>query len=122
MRGGAIQRPYLALRHGQARQQGEGAADAFFKLLSCVAQCSHKRHWDCTLAVPTVRDDLRGGTLVEILKSQAIPERPLYAAFAPGAPVPEKVPSFVDLLADWFRNDLGIRVLVFSAAGGHQRE
>jgi DNA-binding transcriptional LysR family regulator len=70
----------------------------------------------------TVRDDLRDGTLVEILKSQAIPERPLYAAFAPGAPGPEKVPSFVDLLADWFRNDLGIRVLAFSAAGGHQRE
>ena len=51
----------------------------------------------------TVRDDLRDGTLVELLKGQSIPERSLYAAFAPGAPLPEKVHIFVDHLADWFR-------------------
>jgi DNA-binding transcriptional LysR family regulator len=51
----------------------------------------------------TVRDDLRDGTLVEILKGQSIPERPLYAAFAPGSPLPEKVHSLVDHLAEWFR-------------------
>src|SRR5262245_60428738 len=39
----------------------------------------------------------------ELLKGQPIPERPLYAAFAPGAPLPEKVHSFVDHLSEWFR-------------------
>ena len=51
----------------------------------------------------TVRDDFKNGTLVQLLKGQNMPERPLYAAFAPGAPLPEKVHSFVDHLADWFR-------------------
>jgi len=51
----------------------------------------------------TVRDDVKNGTLVELLKGHFIPERPLYAAFAPGAPLPEKVHSFVDHLAEWFR-------------------
>jgi len=51
----------------------------------------------------TVRDDLKTGALVELLKGQPIPERSLYAAFAPGAPLPEKVHSFVDHLAEWFR-------------------
>jgi DNA-binding transcriptional LysR family regulator len=51
----------------------------------------------------TVRDDLKSGALIELLKGQPIPERPLYAAFAPGAPLPEKVHSFVDYLAEWFR-------------------
>ena len=51
----------------------------------------------------TVRDDLKDGTLIELLKGQPIPERPLYAAFAPGAPLPEKVHSFVDFLSEWFR-------------------
>jgi DNA-binding transcriptional LysR family regulator len=50
-----------------------------------------------------VRDDLSSGALVEILKGQPIPERPLYAAFAPGAPPPEKVQSLVNHLAEWFR-------------------
>ena len=31
-----------------------------------------------------------------------IRERPLHAAFAPGAPPPEKVQSFVNHLAEWF--------------------
>jgi len=51
----------------------------------------------------TVRDDLKNGTLVEPLKGHSIPERPLYAAFAPGAPPPEKVHAFVNHLAEWFR-------------------
>jgi len=50
-----------------------------------------------------VRDDFRNGTLVELLKGQSIPERPLYAAFAPGSPLPEKVHSFVNYLGEWFR-------------------
>lgn len=37
------------------------------------------------------REDLKSGKLIELLKDQAVVERPLYAAFAPGAPLPEKV-------------------------------
>lgn len=55
------------------------------------------------LPTRTVRDDLKSGTLIELLKGQPLPERPLYAAFAPGAPPPEKVHRFVDHLAEWFR-------------------
>jgi DNA-binding transcriptional LysR family regulator len=51
----------------------------------------------------TVRDDFKNGTLIELLKGQPIPERPLYAAFAPGAPLPDKVHSFIDYMAEWFR-------------------
>lgn len=51
----------------------------------------------------TVRDDFKNGTLIELLKGQPIPERPLYAALAPGAPLPEKVHSFIDYMAEWFR-------------------
>jgi DNA-binding transcriptional LysR family regulator len=50
-----------------------------------------------------VREDLKSGKLIELLKDQAVVERPLYAAFAPGAPLPEKVHSLVNHLAEWFR-------------------
>jgi len=50
-----------------------------------------------------VNDDLKQGALVELLKGNAIAERPLYAAFAPGGPPPEKVHSLVTYLGDWFR-------------------
>jgi DNA-binding transcriptional LysR family regulator len=52
----------------------------------------------------TVRDDFKNATPIELLKEQPIPERPLYAAFAPGAPLPEKVHSFVDYQSEWFRS------------------
>ena len=52
----------------------------------------------------TVRDDFKNATLIELLKGQPIPERPLYAAFAPGAPLPEKVYTFADHLSEWFRS------------------
>ena len=51
----------------------------------------------------TVRDEIGDGTLVELLKGQPIPERPLYAAFAPGGPLPEKVQRFVNHISEWFR-------------------
>jgi len=44
--------------------------------------------------------DAQHETLVEVFKGQPIPERPLYVAFAPGTPPPEKVHSFVDQLVD----------------------
>jgi len=49
-----------------------------------------------------VREDIDKGTLVELLKAHPIPDRPLYAAFAPGG-APEKVHAFVSHLSDWFR-------------------
>jgi DNA-binding transcriptional LysR family regulator len=50
-----------------------------------------------------VSDDLKQGAMVELLKGHAVAERPLYAAFAPGGPPPEKVHSLVTYLGDWFR-------------------
>jgi DNA-binding transcriptional LysR family regulator len=50
-----------------------------------------------------VSEDLEQGALVELLKASAIAERPLYAAFAPGGPPPEKVHSLITYLSDWFR-------------------
>jgi DNA-binding transcriptional LysR family regulator len=50
-----------------------------------------------------VGEEFKNGTLVEVLKGQPVPERPLYAAFAPGAPLPEKVHSLINHLAEWFR-------------------
>lgn len=49
-----------------------------------------------------VRDDLQSGALVELMKEHPIPDRPLYAAFAPGG-APEKVHAFVTFLGEWFR-------------------
>jgi len=49
-----------------------------------------------------VREDIDKGTLVALLKAHPIPDRPLYAAFAPGG-APEKVHAFVSHLSDWFR-------------------
>ena len=50
-----------------------------------------------------VRDDLKSGALVEAMKTHPAPERPLYVAFAPGGPPPEKVHSFITHLGEWFR-------------------
>src|SRR5262245_41382698 len=50
------------------------------------------------LPTRTVRGDLTSGALIELLKGQPLPERPLYAAFAPDAPLPEKVHRFLDHL------------------------
>ena len=50
-----------------------------------------------------VREDLKSGRLIELLKGQPAVERPLYAAFAPGGPPPEKVHALVNHLSDWFR-------------------
>jgi DNA-binding transcriptional LysR family regulator len=49
------------------------------------------------------REDVQNGTLVELRKGHPIPDRPLYAAFAPGG-APEKVQALVSYLGAWFRN------------------
>jgi DNA-binding transcriptional LysR family regulator len=46
--------------------------------------------------------ELRSGELVEILQNYPVPERPLFAVFAPGERVPRKIREFVDFLAHWF--------------------
>jgi DNA-binding transcriptional LysR family regulator len=50
-----------------------------------------------------ISDELEQGELVELLKANAVAERPLYAAFAPGGPPPEKVHSLITYLSEWFR-------------------
>jgi DNA-binding transcriptional LysR family regulator len=49
-----------------------------------------------------VREDIQNGALIEVMKDHPIPDRPLYAAFAPGG-APEKVHAFVTFLGEWFR-------------------
>ncbi|MDE1150532.1 MAG: LysR substrate-binding domain-containing protein [Azospirillaceae bacterium] len=50
-----------------------------------------------------VEKDLSDGSLVAVLPNESIPERPFYAAFAPGDATPEKVRVFVKFLVQWFR-------------------
>ena len=50
-----------------------------------------------------VLSDLESGQLVEVLDDARIPERPLYAAYAPGGAPPRKVRCFIDYLTHWFR-------------------
>jgi DNA-binding transcriptional LysR family regulator len=46
---------------------------------------------------------LRSGQLQQVLRGFAIPERPLYVAFAPGRQRVRKVKLFVDFIAEWFK-------------------
>ena len=48
------------------------------------------------------RADLKSGDLVEILRDIPVPDRPLYAVFAPGERAPRKIREFVDFLTHWF--------------------
>jgi len=50
-----------------------------------------------------VAEDLRNGSLIELLPELLLPERPLYAVFAPGDTPPTKVRCFITFLTNWFR-------------------
>ena len=50
-----------------------------------------------------VADDLASGTLIELLSEVLLPERPLFAVFAPGDSPPKKVRCFIAFLTNWFR-------------------
>lgn len=50
-----------------------------------------------------VREDLEDGSLVEVLQEAKLPDRPLFASYAPGGPPPRKVRCFTDFLSDWFK-------------------
>ncbi|MBL4811484.1 MAG: LysR family transcriptional regulator [Rhodobacteraceae bacterium] len=55
------------------------------------------------MPLPLVREDLKAGTLRQVLTEFAIEDRPLFAAFAPGNITSMKVRLFIDYLADWLR-------------------
>lgn len=46
--------------------------------------------------------ELKSGELVEILRDVPVPDRPLFAVFAPGERAPQKIREFVDFLIHWF--------------------
>ena len=50
-----------------------------------------------------VANDLKEGQLIELMPELLLPERPLYAVFAPGDAPPKKVRCFVTFLTNWFR-------------------
>lgn len=45
---------------------------------------------------------LKGGELVQLLQDFPVPDRPLFAVFAPGERAPRKIREFVDFLTHWF--------------------
>jgi DNA-binding transcriptional LysR family regulator len=46
--------------------------------------------------------NVKSGELVEILRDDPVPDRPLFAVFAPGERAPRKIREFVDFLTHWF--------------------
>jgi DNA-binding transcriptional LysR family regulator len=55
------------------------------------------------LPVRLVRDDLADGTLVDVLADCEVPDRPLYALYAPGGQTLTRVQLFLDFVTEWFR-------------------
>lgn len=55
------------------------------------------------LPVRSVYQDIHAGALVQVLHDYHVPERPLYAAYAPSRQLVRKVRVFVDFIAEWFK-------------------
>jgi DNA-binding transcriptional LysR family regulator len=55
------------------------------------------------LPIRLVRDDLDSGALVNVLPECEVPDRPLYALYAPGGQPMARVQLFLDFVSDWFR-------------------
>jgi DNA-binding transcriptional LysR family regulator len=55
------------------------------------------------LPVRSVYQDIQAGNLEIVLPNYNIPERPLYAAYAPSRHLVRKVRVFVDFIAEWFK-------------------
>ena len=51
-----------------------------------------------------IDDDLKSGTLRQLLPRYSPPQRPIYVVYPPASRVPERVRTFVDFLAGWFGN------------------
>jgi DNA-binding transcriptional LysR family regulator len=52
----------------------------------------------------SIDEDLKSGTLRQLLPSYSPRERSIYVVYPPASRVPERVRTFVDFLADWFGN------------------
>jgi DNA-binding transcriptional LysR family regulator len=55
------------------------------------------------LPLRSIYNEIRSGKLVQMLPEYSVPDRPLYAAYAPGKQVVQKVRVFVDFIAEWFK-------------------
>jgi DNA-binding transcriptional LysR family regulator len=55
------------------------------------------------LPMRSIYHDLQAGNLEVVLPQYALPERPLYAAYAPSKHLVRKVRVFVDFIAEWFK-------------------
>jgi DNA-binding transcriptional LysR family regulator len=55
------------------------------------------------LPIRLVRDDVADGSLVGLLPDCEIPDRPLYALYAPGGQTLARVQLFLDFITEWFR-------------------
>ena len=55
------------------------------------------------LPIRLVRDELGDGSLVHVLPDCEVPDRPLYALYAPGGQTLARVQLFMDFVTDWFR-------------------
>jgi DNA-binding transcriptional LysR family regulator len=55
------------------------------------------------LPIRLVQDDLTSGALVSVLPECEVPDRPLYALYAPGGQPLARVQLFLDFVSDWFR-------------------
>jgi DNA-binding transcriptional LysR family regulator len=55
------------------------------------------------LPLQVVHKDIASGKLVAVLTDWVMPERPLYASYAPGGPPPRKIRVLTGFLADWFK-------------------
>ena len=55
------------------------------------------------LPIRLVRDELGDGSLVRVLPDCEVPDRPLYALYAPGGQTLARVQLFLDFVTDWFR-------------------
>jgi len=56
-----------------------------------------------------IEEDLKTGALRKVLTSYSPPQRPIYVVYPPAARVSERVRTFVDFLADWFRNAVAVK-------------
>jgi DNA-binding transcriptional LysR family regulator len=55
------------------------------------------------LPIRLVAEDVTAGTLVDVLPDCEIPDRPLYALYAPGSQTLTRVQLFLDFVSEWFR-------------------
>ena len=55
------------------------------------------------LPIRLVQPDLTEGSLVNVLPGCEVPDRPLYALYAPGGQTLARVQLFLDFVTDWFR-------------------